>query len=437
MPDINLDFGYGGTGTPGNGAAADATDLDNNQLDNGGLANIDNVNGNLTPPPSNEPPAINPDGSKDNPSNNNNDNNNNNNDNNDKNDNDVTYKEGTVIAIGEDEYTIDDKGNLVDKDGNIYKEAKDVSDFLKDYEVENDSKELDINAIIKETGITIVDENNKLIEFDNSPKGVSSYINAVVEQKQDEFAQAGINSLIETYPFVSDVINYYVANGNSLKGFGEIRDLSNITIDDNNISQQEAIIRERLNELGRKADSEDYINYLKSSGKLLDVAKSCLQEMIDDDNKAKEETAKEAKRIAEQRQKENDEYWKGVKDVIDSKKICGYKIPDTIIINKNGKKIAATANDFFNYIYQVDENGCSRYVNELNTLTPEQKRDDQILRAYLRFTGGSYADLVNMAIKEEEVQKLRIKAVDRTKPRVRITPPTVNKDKTVNSDFGY
>ena len=121
MPDINLDFGYGGTGTPGNGAAADATDLDNNQLDNGGLANIDNVNGNLTPPPSNEPPAINPDGSKDNPSNNNNDNNNNNNDNNDKNDNDVTYKEGTVIAIGEDEYTIDDKGNLVDKDGNIIK----------------------------------------------------------------------------------------------------------------------------------------------------------------------------------------------------------------------------------------------------------------------------------------------------------------------------
>lgn len=433
MPDFNDAFGYGGTGTPGDGGTASATDLDSNQLDNGGIANINEGDGITTPPPANEPPAINPDNPDSNkPSNEPNDNNNNNN----NNDNGSEYKEGTIITIGNDEYKIDDKGNLLDKDGNVYKEAKDVADFLKDFEVDENTDTLDINSIIKETGITIVDEDNKPVEFDNTPQGVSSYINSVIEQKQDEYAQAGINSLIETYPFVADAINYYIANGNSLKGFGEVRDRSSITIDDNNVAQQEAIIRERLNELGRKADAEDYINYLKSSGKLLDTAKASLQEMIDEDNKAKEEMANEAKRIAAERQKEDDLYWKGVKDVIDSKKVCGYRIPDTIIINKDGKKIAATPNDFFNYIYQVDENGCSRYVNELKTLTPEQKRDDQILRAYLRFTGGSYADLVAMAIKEGEVEKLKLKAVNNTKPRVRITPPAAT-NKKGSIDVGY
>lgn len=432
MPEFNDAFGYGGTGTPGDGGTASATDLDSNQLDNGGIANINEGDGVTTPPPTNEPPAINPDNPDSNkPSNEPNDNNDNNNG-----DNGSEYKEGTIITIGDDEYKIDDKGNLLDKDGNVYKEAKDVADFLKDFEVNENADTLDINSIIKETGITIVDEDNKPVEFDNTPQGVSSYINSVIEQKQDEYAQAGINSLIETYPFVADAINYYIANGNSLKGFGEVRDRSSITIDDNNVAQQEAIIRERLNELGRKADAEDYINYLKSSGKLLDTAKASLQEMIDEDNKAKEEMANEAKRIAAERQKEDDLYWKGVKDVIDSKKVCGYRIPDTIIINKDGKKIAATPNDFFNYIYQVDENGCSRYVNELKTLTPEQKRDDQILRAYLRFTGGSYADLVAMAIKEGEVEKLKLKAVNNKKPRVRITPPAAT-NKKESIDVGY
>lgn len=434
MPDFKNDFGFGGNGTPGNGAAADVTDLDSNQLDNGGLANIDN-NEPITPP-ANEPPAINPDKPDNNQTpKNDGEGNKDNSDKTPKNEGGTEYKEGTIISIGDDEYKIDDKGNLLDKDGNVYKEAKDVEEFLKGFEVDENTDELNIESIIKEIGIDIVDESNNPIQFDNTPQGVSSYINAVIEQKQDEYARAGINSLIEAYPFVSDVINYYVANGNSLSGFGELRDRSTITIDDNNVAQQEAIIRERLNELGRKADAEDYINYLKSSGKLLDTAKTSLQEMIDEDNKAKEEMAKEAKRVAEERQKEDELYWKGVKDVIDSKKVCGYKIPDTIIINKDGKKIAATPNDFFNYIYQVDENGCSRYVNDLKNLTPEQKRDDQILRAYLRFTGGSYADLVSMAIKEGEVAKLKLKAIDNTKPRVRITTPT-SQNKS-NTDFGY
>ena len=70
------------------------------------------------------------------------------------------------------------------------------------------------------------------------------------------------------------------------------------------------------------------------------------------------EQAEQAERDAiEQEEK----YWKGVKEVIDSRNIAGYKIPDTIIINKDGKKISVTPDDFFKYIYQIDKNGKSTF----------------------------------------------------------------------------
>lgn len=47
--------------------------------------------------------------------------------------------------------------------------------------------------------------------FDNTPQGVASYIQSVIDLKRDEFAQAGVNKLFEDYPIVGDFLNYYVA----------------------------------------------------------------------------------------------------------------------------------------------------------------------------------------------------------------------------------
>lgn len=348
------------------------------------------------------------------------------------------YEVGTVIEIGDDKYTIDDKGNLVDKDGNIFKEAKDVKEFIDGFEQVDNGDELTMKNILDKVGIEIVDENDKPIEFDNTPDGVATYINSVIEQKQDEYAIAGVNKLIETYPFVSDVINYYVANGGTLDGFNQVKDRSSITINESNVAQQEAIIREYHRESGRKDNVDKYIQYLKDSGQLYDTAKDNLQAMVDSDKAERERIAKEAEEQRKEYQAQQDAYWKGVKDSIDSKKIAGYQIPDTIILNRDGKKIAVTPNDFFNYLYLVDEDGNSKYVKDLQTLSPEARRDDELLRAYLMFTGGSYADLVNMAIKEKEVKTLKLKAIENNKRGVKVTPPaTSNRTKPQDFNFGY
>ena len=145
----------------------------------------------------------------------------------------------------------------------------------------------------------------------------------------------------------------------------------------------------------------------------------------------------EAERKEQNRIKDLKKYWDGVHEVVNSRNIAGYQIPETIIINRNGQKISATPEDFFNYMYRVNDRGKSAYVEDLERETPESRRDDEILRAYLKFVGGNYSNLVDMAINKKEVDKLRLRAKERNKPTVRISKPTKSATKGIDIDLGY
>lgn len=421
------DFGYGNTSgqtTTNSGASDTVTDLDTGKQDSAGtgdgnITDIDDTNndgGNTTV----DNNGGNGDGNKDTGSQ----------------DGDVELVEGSVIEVGDDSYTVDKDGNLVDKDGNIFKEAKDVQEFIKGFDVDNnDNAELSINTIKEHLGVDIVGEDGNPIEFDNTPEGVAAYIDSVIEQREDELAEAGINRLIETYPIIQDVLNYYVANGNSLEGFGEVPDRSGITIDDTNEAQQEYIIRTAWSEQGRKGNVDNYIAYLKSNGTLAAIAKEELEGLQESDRAYKEEMEKRAKEVEDKRIADTEKYWNGVHDVIKNRNIAGYQIPENIIISRNGEKISVSPEDFFNYIYRVDENGQSAYVKDLLQETPESRRDDEILRAYLKFVGGNYSNLVDMAINKATVNKLRFKAKEKS-TSYRVTKPTNNNQKK-DINFSY
>ena len=79
----------------------------------------------------------------------------------------------------------------------------------------------------------------------------------------------------------------------------------------------------------------------------------------------REANAKEAMRVKAEEEKQLVEFWNGVKECIDKRQIAGYRIPETVIIERNGKQISTTPEDFFNYVYQVDDKGLSRYENDL------------------------------------------------------------------------
>lgn len=413
---MDMDFGYGqnvntnGGGSDNKGEQnQDVTNLDNGQVENpNGGENI------------NEPPA----GKEKNENN--------------ENDNPTKLEEGTTLEIGDAKYTVDKDGNVVDSNGNIFKEASQVSEWMKEFEnVEENTSDISIDSIKAAIGIEITDDNDKPIVFDNTVEGIKSYVDSVIETSKQEHYDTAINTLYQKYPIVKDVINYYVANGNSLEGFGQVPDRSGIEIDENNEAQQEQIIRTAWSERKQRGDVNSYINYLKSSGTLLATAKEELDGLKEADAQYKRDI--EAKAAAEEKEKIEtlERYWNGVHDIIKSRKIAGYQIPESIVITRDGQKLSVTPEDFFNYIYRVDKEGKSAYERDLEAETPDVRRDDEILRAYLKYVGGNYSNLVDMAINEKNVATLKLRAKQHNASAIRVTKPKSTKPDGANIDLGY
>lgn len=440
---MDLDFGYGQNGNGdgagsdnGNGNGDQTTNLNTGKIDhdtNGMPADDIDGNGGGDGGDGTKPDNTGKNGDGDKGGDGNKDGNK------DGDDTNANLEAGTSIEVGEDTYTVDENGNLLDKNGNIFKEAKDVKAWLDEFEniTDADKDSISIETIQEAVGVQITDDNDKPVEFENNPEGIKAYIDAVIETAKEEHFETAVNTLYQKYPILNDVLNYYIANGNSLEGFGEVPDRSGITIDDSNEAQQEAIIRTAWEEQGRKGDVESYIAYLKSSGTLLATAKEELAGLQEADAQYRKQIEEEAERKETERLQKLENYWNGVHDVIKSRTIAGYQIPESIIINRNGQKLSVTPEDFFNYIYRVDKDGKSAYERDLATETPESRRDDEILRAYLKFVGGNYSNLVDMAINKEKVNKLRLKAKERNASTVRISKPKANTNKGTNIDLGY
>lgn len=361
---------------------------------------------------------------------------NNNNDPNDEGEKDV-IEEGTQYQVGDDVYTVDKDGNLVDNNGNIFKEAKDVKEWLNSFDVDDsaDENEITISALQKAFDVEITDENGNVVEFDNTVEGVKSYVDQVIEASREDNYNAAIQTLFNNYPFVEDMINYYRANGGSIEGYGQIPDRSNIEINESDEAQQEYIIRTAWKEQGRKGNLDGYLAYLKSTGNLYSTAQEELAALQEHDKEYREYLKQKAEAAEQERITQAKAYWDGVHNIIESRQIAGHVIPESITVTRNGKTTIATPNDFYKYLYEVDSEGKSRYMHDLEKEDPKAALEDQILKAYLKFTGGSYSNLVDMAISKKEVNKLILRAKNNKKPSISVRKPAPKNNKV--TDLGY
>lgn len=345
---------------------------------------------------------------------------------------------GTTIDVGDDTYTVDENGNLLDANGNIFKEAKDVAEWMNNYDaIENNENDITLDNIQAALDIQITDDNNIPIEYENNIEGIKAYVNDVVNVAKEEAYNTAQNTMFNKYPFMRDMINYYVANGNSLEGFNEYPDRSNVVVDDNNVAQQEAIIVTAWREQNRKGDLDGYLAYLKSAGTLATVAREELKGLQENDIKRKQYLEDQARKQSEANVQRLRDYWNNVYSIVNARQLGEYQIPESIIIERGGKKFATTPNDFFNYLYRTDENGITQYEKDYNEIDPQQRVIDELLKAYLVYTGGSYSNLVDMAINKQQVDKLRLVAKQRRNSTIRINRPKPSGTKAADIDLGY
>lgn len=348
----------------------------------------------------------------------NNDDNNNNNDNNNGNDTHSTgeLNVGDQIEVDGVTYTVSENGDVVDSEGNVFKAAADVAEWLKTVDVkdDDDNDKLSLSSIQEAVGITINDENGNPVEFTEDANGVKSYIDSVINLRSTELQQAAINRLYQDNPLLKQFQDYVQLKGTP-KGFGDIPDRSGIKLDKENENQLIAVIKMAATEFGNKSLNDNYIKYLRDSGSLYDEAKTQLAALVDKDKAYRKDIETQA---AAQRQKEADDlkaYWEKVNNMINGRVINGYKIPDSFTKEVDGKKIVITPNDFFNYVSNAsvereDGSKITGYQRDLAELTDDEYMAREMLDAWLMFTGGTYKDLIDMAVKENEVRKLIVKS---------------------------
>ena len=406
MAEVDIDFeGTGGTSTS---SVSGQQDNNGSQDGNGTHEEITNLNGGGTDDIT----------GKDNQNNNGVEGGDNNNgEKNNDNSSTGELTEGTEIEFDGVIYTVDANGNLVDKNGTIFKEAKDVADWMKTMDVEdsnNNDEPLTLASIQEAIGITVTDANGNNIEFTDDAAGIKAYVNSVIDLKSNEIQQATINKFYQDNPLVKQFTDYVQLNGTP-RGFGEIPDRSGIVLDKDNTAQLEAVIRMAASEFGNKSLNDNYIKYLKDGGGLYDEAKAQLQALVEKDAAVRKDIEARAKAQREEEAKSVSDYWNKVNNVIDSRIIAGYKLPESFTKEVNGQKVIITPNDFYNYLSKATEtdtdgNKVTGYQRDLNKLTDDEYLNRELLDAWLMFTGGTYKDLIAMAVNEDKVRQLRVKS---------------------------
>lgn len=335
---------------------------------------------------------------------------------------------GDTLEFEGSTYTVDKDGNLVDDKGSIFKQANEVSDWLKSMDVDDNNQVdggLNLASIQEALGVTVTDSEGKAVEFTDDADGVKAYVNSVIDLKSNELQTAAINKLYSDNPLLKQ-FNDYVQLTGSPRGFGEIPDRSGIQVEKDNEAQQVAIIRMAAQEFGNKSLNENYIKYLRDSGGLYDEARNQLQALAEKDIAVRKEIET---RAAAQRQEEAENvanYWKNVSNVINGRMIAGYKLPESFTKEVNGQKVVITPNDFYNYLSKASEqdadgNRVTGYQKDLSNLSDADYLNRELLDAWLMFTGGTYKDLIDMAVKEDKVRQLRVKSKEqRTTKSVKI-----------------
>lgn len=342
----------------------------------------------------------------------------------------VTLSEGDTVNVDGVDYTIDANGNAVDADGTVFRTAAELAELI----AQNGSEPSVLDQLQTRFGSDFKDEDGNPIVFDNNAEGIAAYVDTVVQSKIAEAQTAALNNLFETYPQVEQVINHIKLNG-TLEDFVEIPDRSSITVSKDNEEQQATFIREEWKLSGKKGDVNKFIDYCKNAGILYDTAVES-KEAVDSiyesrlaEQKAQVE-AKEAAAAAEEKA-----YWDNVEKTISKGELLGYSIPEQIQCNKDGKKVMLSRKDFLKYVSTpVDSEGNTAYMLDEAKVDSNARMQDDLLKAFLKFTGGNYASLVGMAVNKHKVLSVRTAAAQTTGKRTVIINSKGNNSKTVDND---
>lgn len=343
----------------------------------------------------------------------------------------TSIEEGMSVIIDEVECTVNANGEAVDANGVVVKTREELEALVANAQTSETSV---LETLQTRFGTDFKDENGNTIVFEDTPEGLASYVDTVLKNNIEQTKDAVIDSLFKTYPVLEQVYTHIKLNG-SLDNFNVIPDRNGVVIDKDSEEQQIAVIKEEWELQGKKGNVKGYIDYLKAAGILYDTAVESNKTVAEiyDARRAEKETELAELEAAEKAR--IDSYWKQVDEVVAKGEILGYKIPDNIQKTVDGKTVIVSKEDFKKYINSpVDNEGNTAYMLDEAKVDDNTRMQDDLLRAYLRFTGGNYSSLVGMAVNKEKVLKLKTQSQQANTKRTLVLNSNSNNSKSVNNN---
>lgn len=318
---------------------------------------------------------------------------------------------GSELEVGDVKYTINEKGEAVDAEGNVFKTLDEVKAILAEHATDEPETIEEIVASANlELGLEFKDEEGNDITFDlNTVEGMAARDKYIVDNLAATIAQTALDDIFHKDADFESLYLWKKANGGSSAGWSPAVDYGQVTLLDSAADGAEDQYRDLIikNEVaqGRDADAaKQFASYLIEDGKGEEFAKKALTNL-----NATKDAKLEQDRIANQARIDADakainEYWGGIENSINSGKVGGITIPAFIPIKQEDGTIKNVPRKvLYDYMSNPVQDGLSQNQLRLKSMTVE----DQIIDAYMGLTGNNHKSVVDAKTADNKIKLIR------------------------------
>lgn len=362
-----------------------------------------------------------------------------------------------VITVDGEEYSLNEKGDAVDKDGNVFK-TKDELDSLTEEPVDEEDttqspggkeKDASISDIEKMSGIEVYKDGKK-IEYDISVEGLAKRENDIKELGLKEGKDSAVNEFFSSNPDLYKAFLYKSKKG-TLEGFTNEPFYQSIELDTSNEDQLFNFIVEAEVKKGSSSErAKDIAKFFKAEHKLEEEGKGAYNYLVD----------QEKQEIDSYNQQEQNQKKKAIKDeaeffgtyfdengkevivknegsvydkVVEKGSFGNFVIPESglKVKNKEGEIQTLNRKQVYDYVSKpVTKEGFTQaQVDEMNRMS---SMDSMLYQYILNLTGNDVNQLIQRKILEEKGKTIKKKLVSKPKTSQPSSKPS-SSDKKVKT----
>ena len=289
---------------------------------------------------------------------------------------DVKEKEEEVV----EEVKVEKKEKVVAKEPEVEKvEEEEVKEEVEDVSV--------VSEVLTQLGY------DGETEYEDTSEGLVQMTKDVASK----LAEEQLEEILEKFPTIKDHMEYVIAGGKSeefMASRDPRRDFAAMDLKEDDEATQRVLLG---NYFKKKGHDEEFITDLirdyEESGKLYAKAKLAKESLTKIQAKEREDLLVKQKEIAQQKEKQNQEFWNKVNETVTSNtEFAGITIPEK------------QKNKFFKYLSQpIDKNGMTQSMKAHQ----EASLETRLAIDWLMFNDFKLEDIINTKVKTSKAKSLK------------------------------